>query len=307
MPTKKNKGKQGTRKNKIKDLNCNPLVKKSKISSKSCLTPSVIDKLKESWNASHSDNIIASNTPIKIWKELKNKLAVCENEKCWLKTIKDDKVRATIEENIFAPDQPAEWHKNPSQWLTNFDILKVLKQYDDAHPEFHFIGPTPIDFDSRPYEDDTCVWKDLCSFDLQKQINKNYTKFGIVFNLDKHNQSGSHWTSMFIDLENNIIFYFDSAGSKIPNEVFKFAKRVIKQGLQLNSPKKLIFHENHPIEHQFENNECGMYSLYFIITMLTGQIGNKMLNKMDKRVEYFKTKRIKDDDMFKYRKIYFNS
>lgn len=304
MPTKKNKQKRGTRK--IKKLNCNPLVKQSKISNKSCLTPTVIEQLKESWNVSHTNDLIKSTKPTAIWKELKNNLAVCEDEKCWLKTIKDDNVRHKLEENIFAPEHPEEWHSNPSQWLTNFDILKVLKQYDEAHPEFKFIGPTPIDFDSRPYKDDTCVWKDLCSFDLHN-LSKKYTKFGIVFNLDKHNQSGSHWTSMFIDLENCIIFYFDSAGAKIPKEVFKLAKRIIQQGLELNIPKKLIFHENHPVEHQLGNNECGMYSLYFIITMLTGQAGKKMIKKMDKRVDYFKTERIKDDYMFNHRKIYFNS
>ena len=128
MPTKKNKQKRGTRK--IKKLNCNPLVKQSKISNKSCLTPTVIEQLKESWNVSHTNDLIKSTKPTAIWKELKNNLAVCEDEKCWLKTIKDDNVRHKLEENIFAPEHPEEWHSNPSQWLTNFDILKVLKQYD---------------------------------------------------------------------------------------------------------------------------------------------------------------------------------
>jgi hypothetical protein len=304
MPTKKHNKKQGTRK--IKKLNCNPLVKKSKISNKSCMTPTVINKLKESWNTSHADSHITSTAPVKIWKELKHNLAVCEDEKCWLKTIKDEKVRSKLEDNIFAPDHPSQWHQNPAQWLTNADILNVLKQYDEAHPEFQFIGPTPIDFDSRPYDDDTCVWKDLCNFDLHT-VKKHITKFGIVFNLDKHNQSGSHWTSMFVDLENNIIFYFDSTGANIPPEVRKLVKKIIHQGLELDKPKKLIFHDNHKVEHQFGNNECGMYSLYFIITMLTGQAGKKKITRMDKRIEYFKTKRIKDEDMFKYRKIYFNS
>ena len=35
-------------------------------------------------------------------------------------------------------------------------------------------------------------------------------KIGVIFNLDKHDQSGSHWVAMFIDLENKFFFYFDS-------------------------------------------------------------------------------------------------
>ena len=35
-------------------------------------------------------------------------------------------------------------------------------------------------------------------------------QIGIVFNLDKHDQEGSHWVSMFIDLKRDGIYYFDS-------------------------------------------------------------------------------------------------
>jgi hypothetical protein len=34
---------------------------------------------------------------------------------------------------------------------------------------------------------------------------------GFTINLDNHNESGSHWVSMFLDLDDKIIFYFDSA------------------------------------------------------------------------------------------------
>ena len=53
-------------------------------------------------------------------------------------------------ESLFAPFHPDEWKQNPSAWLSNHDIFNVLAQYEKAYPEFHFIGPTPIDFDSAP-------------------------------------------------------------------------------------------------------------------------------------------------------------
>ena len=49
------------------------------------------------------------------------------------------------------------------------------------------------------------------------------------------------------------------------------------------------------IRHQFKNSECGMYCLHFLIKMITTKISFK---KFCKNV-------ISDDDIFKYRKIYF--
>ena len=53
--------------------------------------------------------------------------------------------------------------------------------------------------------DDVCVWKDLCKFSLQKEINKGFKKI-MIFNLDKHTGPGTHWTS-FIDVTDKFIFY----------------------------------------------------------------------------------------------------
>ena len=50
--------------------------------------------------------------------------------------------------STFTPYKPTEWEKNPVEWLSNFDILNVLKQYEEKYSDFKFIGPTPIDFNS---------------------------------------------------------------------------------------------------------------------------------------------------------------
>ena len=60
----------------------------------------------------------------------------------------------------------------------------------------------------------------------------------------------------------------------------KLVKRIIHQGLYLSTPIQLEFHENQPFIHQRGNNECGMYSLYFIITMLTSRDGNEKKNQI---------------------------
>ena len=56
------------------------------------------------------------------------------------------------------------------------------------------------------------------------------------------------------------------------------------------------------------NNECGMYSLFFIVTMLTNKIDepNKIFNNYKDKIEFFKKERITDSYMNKYRNIFFN-
>ena len=295
---------------KFKSMNCNPKNKNKTISNKSCFTKSAILTVIKSYNKHHSSSINTSLPPSKLWGELKNKLKDCDKEDCWLKTIKENTIRKKLDEELFAPDQPSEWKENPSAWLSNYDILNVLKQHEEADNTFKFIGPTPIDFDSKPYNDNTCVWKDLCTFQLQKHINNGITKIGVVFNLDEHDEPGSHWTSLFIDLKQHFIFYLDSAGSKMPSEVETLVKRIVNQGLYLKcNPIKFTFYENHSMmTHQKGDNECGMYSLYFIITMLTNKASNrkKPFKNLQDKMDYFLKERIPDKFVFQKRKEYFN-
>ena len=141
---------------------------------------------------------------------------------------------------------------------------------------------------------------------MSKFVYKGIKKIGVVFNLDRHDQPGSHWTSLFIDLEDKIIFYMDSAGDTIPKEVNKLVERIMNQGLELFTPIQFVYHENHPFTHQYGNNECGMYSLYFIITMLLNKTDRKKFKTIQDKINYFKKHRIPDKYVFSYRKKYFN-
>jgi hypothetical protein len=199
--TKRSKKIKNNRKKtqKFKKLNCSPAIDGKTPNRDSCFTDPVLKNLKESFNKSHPDQMIAATDPNEIWTELKMKLNTCSKEDCWLDTLKDESMKRKIKEMIFAPKHPPEWHENPTEWLTNFDIEKVMKQYELSEPTFKFIGPTTIDFDSKPeYWGGRCVLEDLCRFDLARFIRAKRTKIGIVFNLDKHDQSGSHWVSLYI-------------------------------------------------------------------------------------------------------------
>ena len=292
----------------LKTMNCSPIVKNKTIKNNSCYTPEVLIHIKNAYNDSHESNKILIEDPQELWNELNKRLTHCEKEDCWLEEIKDKKLKNDIDKYIFAPDYPKLWDKNPNEWLSNFDILDVLKQYQKKYPNFIFLGPSSINFDEKVKEyNGECVEKDLCTFSLENTIHSKKNKIGIIFNLSRHDRVGSHWVSLFIDVQNKFIFYFDSNGEPIPKEIEIFKDRIVKEGKTLNPPIHFNYFDNYNKEHQKGNTECGMYSLFFIITMLTNSTEFKKKMSLKDKLSLFKKKRIPDKYVEKYRKIYFNS
>ena len=288
-------GKKERKSVKLQKLNCSPK-EKGKINDFSCYTNESLMKLKELWNARHPDVKITTNSPKEIHRIISEKLkGVCNKESCWLKQKADfGKVDSDIADS-FAHESPPEWKKNPNEWLSSVDIMNVMKQYEKAYKCFDFIGPSPIDFDTRKLYGE-CVWDELCNFSLKDQIKHGKNKIGIIFNTDPHNKPGQHWISMFINIKKKKIFFFDSTGDKPVKEIMVLVDRIKEQGLNMSPKINFHFDSNEGIEHQYGNTECGIYSLYFIVHMLE-----------DKMTEhYLKTHILKDEYMQKFRKIYYN-
>lgn len=279
----------------LKKVNCSPK-DKNEMNDFSCYTDKSLFKLRDKWNLRHPDLKIVTNEPKEIHGLLKNYLSnVCNKESCWLKQKGEF---GNLDEDLkesFAPESPSEWKKNPNEWLSSLDIIKVMKQYENAYKCFDFIGPSPIDFNKQKLYGE-CVWEELCNFSLEEQLKNGKTKIGIIFNTDPHNKPGEHWISMFINIKKKRIFFFDSVGNRAPKEVMEFVDKVKKQGQNMNPKMNFTYDENHPVEHQYGNTECGIYSLYFIVHMLE----DKMTDN------YLKTHVLKDEYMQKFRKIYFN-
>jgi hypothetical protein len=309
-----NKKKNKTQKKKKSQMNCSPVVENSRVNDESCFTPEILIKIRDEYNKKNPQKKIQENDPNKLWYLLKERLS-CDREQCLLSQLDNQE---QIKRFIFAPKHPPEWNSNPDEWLSNIDIEEVAKQYEVSNPEFKIIGPTTIDFDTRlPERDGKCVLEDLCQFSLERFIRAKKTKIGIVFNLDKHDQSGSHWVSLFIDIEQKFMFFFDSADNSIPPEIWQkdpknkerlpLVNRIIEQGKALSKPIHFRFYNNRGHSHQRSNTECGMYSLFFIITMLTGKIKSspKILSFRARRNLFLK-KRIPDEVMLQFRKLYFN-
>ena len=285
--------------NYFKNLNCSP---KTKLEKKSftCFTDDQLHKMRDIWNARHADQRINTNDSKEIWESLKKYYSrICNKESCWIKQIvKNTTIGKQLESDLldsFAPESPKEWNKNPNEWLSSVDIIEVMSQYEKAYKCFEFLGPSPIDYDTHKLYGE-CVWEELCHFDLLDQIKQGKTKIGIIFNTDTHDKPGEHWISLFINLNKGNIFFFDSAGDKIPSQVQKFVDKLEEQGRKLNPPIYFKFDQNFPVEHQYKNTECGIYSLYFIVHMLEDKITG----------EYLKNHVLKDEYIEQFRKIYFN-
>jgi hypothetical protein len=268
---------------------CSPLKEKTY----TCYTSESLDKLKNLWNARHPDSPIKAKHDKDIWNALKKNMGnVCDSESCWLRQgFSKHGLTNEMKYYTFAPQAPSEWKENPNEWLSSVDIENVMKQYEEMDKTFAFFGPTPIDFDSRKLYGE-CVWEDLCHFNLLEQMKRNKKKIGIIFNLDEHWKKGSHWVSLFVDVPTEQICYFDSTGEDIPKEIMTLVERITHQGKEVDIHFK--FDKNYPFEHQMLDTECGVYSLYFIITMIKNP-----------SFTTFKSKRITDKQMEKYRHIYF--
>ena len=144
-----------------------------------------------------------------------------------------------------------------------------MNQYEEAYSNFEFIGPVPIDFDAPAPENPLlgkwgkCIVDELCKLDVAEVNKKGTEKIGIIFNLDKHDEPGSHWVCGFVDYPNKSAYYFDSYAIEPPKQIETFMKWLTTQ----DSAMKLFYNGN---RFQRGGSECGMYSMYFILRMLEG-------------------------------------
>jgi hypothetical protein len=219
---------------------CSPSKKKNKVT---CYSDKSLIKIANNYNKKSKDKIPIPANKEKLteqdrghlWKAIKNKLkddAPCNDDFCYLETnIVKELNDQDINKNTFVPEKPIEWYDSPNEWLSNFDIADVMRQYEDE-TDFIFFGPTPIDFDER-LNYNRCVNQELCSINLRDINNKKKNKVGVIFNLDPHTKSGSHWTALFVDMKRGGIYYFDSYGIEPPNEVKKLMKKIRSQGNEL--------------------------------------------------------------------------
>ena len=301
---------------------CAPDNKSPKVAAQSCFSNQEMMQVKELVNKVNRRPIITANDPTGVYHQMRaNYAPLCGNQKerCWLKKAGIKETEYTDLFENFKPEQPDEWKEKPNAWLSNIDIEKVLHDFewvdrDKKIPsDFKVLGAAPIDFDKKI--NGKCVTPELCDFDVAKFLTKTTfkrkqkTKIGIVLNTHPHTRGGEHWISVYVDLDNLILMFFDSTGNSPPLQVVHLMQRIETYMRGLENKKNLtLIKPRSQMTHQSKNTECGIYTLFFIVSMLTGKVEfEDVVRPPRQRHEIFsKDFLLKDEYIQQYRDVYFD-
>ena len=100
-----------------------------------------------------------------------------------------------------------------------------------------------------------------------------------VLNLNKHTQTGSHWTCWM--KKGSDRYYFDSFGERPPNELIQY----LKTEKEMKSDSPVIKCNAVTVQH-YLSNECGGLCLYVMYHMMRGDdTFTSIIKKLQKRYE----------------------
>ena len=268
----------------------------NKFQNGSCIPLDLLIKMAESYNEENIENKIALKHGLETMNQKKYKKYllgefqkrlgnVCDSQKCWVKQkfIKNmnKELKFYLKKLTFKPKSP----QGKFTWLNTTNINDVMLQYEHDNEDFKFLGAVPIDFDDLPE-------LGIKNLNFKKLKENNISKLGAVFNLDKHDQPGSHWVALYSDLNKKQVYFFDSYGIRPHERISKFMRR-IGYNIEGGNLKNMDIRHN-KYRHQYKNSECGVYSLNFIIRLLKGESFDKITKEKtdddtmnDCRKEYF--------------------
>ena len=290
----------------------------------SCFTYESLKKIAESYNTRNNDKIDTSLNKEALVQTLENKLSnKCSEQTCWLRLdFVKEMDNKEIESNTFRPPGPSKKY----EWLSTTHINEVVEQYQEKYKDFLFFGAVPYDFEDLPV-----LGMHNINFDNLKKENK--TKIGVVINLDEHYKDGSHWVALYADLNKFQVYFFDSIGKRPYKRIRKFINKITKYMYHQKFGEKLLINDviekfkkikglpedkatkfiesnsylknllgggfdiryNH-IQHQFNNSECGVYSINFITRLVEGETFDDIITNITK-----------DEAMNQNRKVYFRN
>lgn len=173
----------------------------------------------------------------------------------------------------FRPRMPRVWMVNAYSWLSNFDIEVVMRQYEATVPDFFFLGVFPMDF-ATVLQDGKCVAHEICTLDVGRVWKAGKRHAGVVFNLDRHDQGGSHWVAVYVGFDpgqrNFGFFYYDSVAQATPYEIKAWAADVGEQVRQLHPHARRAFaYKRNVVRRQFADTECGIFAMLFLVCCLS--------------------------------------
>lgn len=169
----------------------------------------------------------------------------------------------------FRPKRPPSWRSNPNMWLSTKDIGKVMQQYQAKYDDFKFMGVFPRDFATAKGSDGTCIaGKKVCEPPIDHLSSYGIRHLGMVLNMDRHDQSGSHWVACFVSFDATKplygAYYYDSVARPPPPEVATWILK-LRDTVRAQEVSTRDFEVAYNRERrQFKNSECGMFAMYFL-------------------------------------------
>ena len=246
---------------------CAPIAEDHYKRHNTCFDVAALERLRDAWNAGGGKPIAGGLGLAALRRELKQRLSgTCgegaDAEVCWVTTLG---VRDGVVKRRMRTEMPKDWVAKPKKWLSNFDIEDVMRQYEETPAfRFAFLGVLPVDFGVSDGAGSCWVPK-MCELKLKDLVAAGKRAAGAIINLDKHDEPGSHWVSMFAVLDASLpsygAYYYDSIGVKWPASVLAYMKGWEAQMKALRPPKPFPLRFN-TVQHQRENTECGMFSMF---------------------------------------------
>ena len=276
-------------------------------------------------NCSKDKSCFKESDKTELKKKYKNQVQLCnsndsiEKDKCLMKIAENNnnnKLYEKLQLQLKA-FRPPEWNQKEDMWLNTINILEVLARYEN-HKEFHLLGVSPKDWNATLFGDN-CVTDRMCKLNMEELYKNGIRYLGGVFNLDNHNQQGSHWNGLFVDMRKAGIYFSDSYGTLPNKETEELMNKNELQGNELIF-KGIIKYEDLDKDHQdifqvskiiddstielSDNNNLIRYTP----TLIDGKIYTieSINNNIIKLAEKLHTNSIKSITQFGFRKYYNN-
>jgi hypothetical protein len=253
---------------------CSPVAEGNYRRHGTCYDERALQQLASAWNASgrgrQIEGVAAKGVPA-LRRELRARLSsVCAKragsaDACWAEALgasRDGSVAKALR-----PKRPAAWDAKPNAWLSNYDIAAVMRQYA-ATPEFRFefLGVVPVDFAEPTAVAGNCYEPQLCQLRLATLADAGKAVAGLIINLDRHDEPGSHWTSLLAVLDPALpsygAYYYDSTGAAWPAPVRRYMQQWQAQ-MRARNPRA-----DFPLRHSRARHQYGMFAMFHQILWL---------------------------------------
>lgn len=171
-------------------------------------------------------------------------------------------------------------------WSTS-EVIAAMKYIEKRFPQYMFIEPAPMDFDSKDSVGQ-CMVSELCKFNIIKILKSGKRQFGIIFNTHPSYKPGGHWICLFCCLETGRCCFYDSYGFLPEKEIVRFMFRVRDQYKKHFGKDMSLLYNDH--QNQYKNVECGTFCIFFLCEMAEhGDMSKAVRNLRDD--DYIRSRR----------------